>query len=275
MRYPTGETALATRDCPSKWWLSLQTHLPISVGGHSREANVGAVTETSFEPIAETYLSARNRWIQTYYERPSITADLPSVGGRTVLDLGCATGYFAEYCLDRGAEVIAVDASEKMVGHTLRVFGGKVRGFVHDIAQPFTFIGDNEVDVIICSLVLHYLENWDDTLGEFHRMLRRGGRCIISTHHPMNDYRKFNQDDYFAKRLVEDEWKKRFPRPVRVKYYVRPLSEYIQPLLACKLRLLKISEPQPSPELVMIDKDTFDGLRTHPVFLFFLLEKDR
>lgn len=232
------------------------------------------VNETSYESIAETYLSkANDNWVLNYYERPFVTAHLPNVHGRIVLDLGCATGYYSKYCLDRGAQVICVDASRKMVDHTVNLCDGNVRGHVHDIAKPFEFISDSSIDVIICSLVLHYVENWEDTLNEFHKVLKDGGKCIVSTHHPINDFTRFNQDDYFSKRLIEDEWKG-FAIPVRVKHYVRPLNEYIQPMVACKLKLAKIAEPMPSAELEELDGVFFNGLRRRPLFLFFVLEKE-
>ena len=235
---------------------------------------MSAVDQTSYESIAEQYLSgAGDKWITTHYERPFMTAQLPDVNGKTVLDLGCATGYYSKYCLDRGAEVISVDASPKMVENTIKLCGGKARGYVHDIARPFPFLDNASVDVVICSLVLHYVENWEDTLNECHRVLKDGGKCIVSTHHPISDYRHFNQDSYFSKRLIEDEWTN-FDQPLPVKYFVRPLSEYIQPMIACKLDLTEVAEPMPSAELHELDKNAFDGASTRPLFLFFVLAKE-
>jgi SAM-dependent methyltransferase len=236
--------------------------------------DMGTVNDTSYESFAEKYLSTSNdNWVLNCYERPFMTEQLPNVYGLTVLDLGCASGYFSRYCLDRGAEVMCVDISPKMVEHTLKLCDSKVRGHVHDIAEPMRFIDSDSVDIIICSLVLHYVANWEDTLNEFHRILKKGGKCLVSTHHPINDYMHFNQEDYFLTRLIEDEWKN-LGKPLRVKYYVRPLSEYIQPMLSCKLRLAKVAEPMPSAELEELDKAFFNGLKQHPLFLFFVLEKE-
>lgn len=230
--------------------------------------------QTSYESIAEQYLSGANdKWIMAHYERPYMTAHLPNVTGRTVLDLGCATGYYTKYCLDRGADVICVDASRKMVENTVTLCDGKVRGYVHDIAQPFTFLDSASIDVVVCSLVLHYVENWEATLNECHRVLKNGGRCIVSTHHPVNDYRHFNQDCYFSRRLIEDEWIN-FDPPLQVKYFVRPLSEYIQPMIACKLDLIDVAEPMPIPQLAKLDQAAHDRASKRPLFLFFVLEKE-
>ncbi|MBN1903146.1 class I SAM-dependent methyltransferase [Candidatus Sumerlaeota bacterium] len=230
--------------------------------------------ETNYDPIAEVYLkSTDEKPFTAYYERPFIIASLPDLKGKNVLDLGCATGYYSKYCLDRGANVMSVDVSRKMVDHTKNVCDNKVKAHIHDIAKPFTFIEDNEIDVIIGSLVMQYVEDWNAPLDEFFRILKVGGMCILSTHHPINDFTHFNQDDYFSKRLIEDEWKG-FEKPIKVKYFVRPLSEYIQPILDCKLKLKRIVEPKPADSLKERDERMFARLEKRPCFLFFILNKE-
>jgi len=155
------------------------------------------VNETSYEPFAEDYLSTANdKFVFNQYERPYITSQLPEMNNLTVLDVGCATGFYSKYCQDRGAEIICVDASQKMVDYTVQLCSGKAEGHVHDIAQPMRFMKNDSVDVIICSLLLHYVEKWEGVLSEFHRILKNGGICVISTHHPISDYTRFNQKNY-------------------------------------------------------------------------------
>jgi len=97
--------------------------------------------DTNYDPIAEIYLASTDKKAYTkYYERPFIIENLPQVAGKNVLDLGCATGFYSKYCLDNGAEVISIDASKKMIDHTLKICENKVKAFVHDIAEPFTFL---------------------------------------------------------------------------------------------------------------------------------------
>jgi len=229
---------------------------------------------TNYDSIAAEYISSADKKpFTTYYERPFIIKNLPSVQGRKVLDLGCATGFYSKYCSERGADVISVDASKKMIEHTLEVCDNKIAGYVHDISKPFRFVDANSIDVIICSLVLHYLESWDKTLEEFHRMLVPGGKCIISTHHPINDFTHFNKENYFNKSLIEDEWSG-FGEPLKVMYFVRPLNEYIQPMVSSNLTLLEIAEPEPDHSLKGIDREMYKRLKTRPAFLFFILEKE-
>jgi SAM-dependent methyltransferase len=163
-----------------------------------------SVNETSYESFADDYLSTSNeRYVLSHYERPYILSQLPVMKNCTVLDVGCASGFYSKYCQNQGAKVICIDASQKMVEHTLQLCNGKAEGHVHDMAKPMNFARSSSVDVIICSLILHYLEKWDGVLSEFYRILKEGGKCVISTHHPINDYTRFNQENYFRTRLIE------------------------------------------------------------------------
>jgi SAM-dependent methyltransferase len=228
---------------------------------------------TRYDKFAQAYLDHNDeKPYPKYYERPNMISLLPDLKGKKVLDLGCATGFYSEYCLNRQAEVISVDAGPKMIEHTAIRCSNKNKGYVHDISAPFDFISDQSIDIVICSLVLHYIRNWKAPLDEIHRMLKPGGVCLISTHHPINDYTLFNQPNYHDKRIVTDYWQG-FKSTVKVQFFVRTLSQYIQPLLESRLTIKKIFEPMPIEELKEIDEKIYNKLSKKPGFLFFELIK--
>jgi len=39
---------------------------------------------------------------------------------KKILDVGCGTGFYSKYAIDKNAEVIAVDASQEMLDHLAR-----------------------------------------------------------------------------------------------------------------------------------------------------------
>jgi SAM-dependent methyltransferase len=53
-------------------------------------------------------------------------------------------------------------------------------------------------DLMLSSLVIHYLADWEPTLREFHRVLAPRGRLVLSTHHPFMYMRISGSDDYLG-----------------------------------------------------------------------------
>ena len=93
------------------------------------------------------------------YERPALLRLMPDVKGKLVLDAGCGTGSLTEWLLDKGAEVIGVDASPHMLQHAEERVGGKARLVQHNLDDPLNFLENNSIDLITSSLVMHYIKN--------------------------------------------------------------------------------------------------------------------
>lgn len=100
--------------------------------------------------------------------------------GFKVLDAGCGTGNVSrqieiEGC---GASIVAVDAAESM----LRRARAKCRTAVlgqSNLDQPLPF-DDASFDAVVCSNVLYSLPRPLWTLAEFSRVLRPGGRVVVT-----------------------------------------------------------------------------------------------
>jgi SAM-dependent methyltransferase len=56
-----------------------------------------------------------------------------------------------------------------------------------DLAEPLTFAADASFDLVVASLVMRYLADWNIPLAEFHRVLAADGAVVFSTHHPAMD----------------------------------------------------------------------------------------
>ena len=232
---------------------------------------------TSYDSIAiEDYIAHVDRPLSwnNLYERPAMIARLPMLKAKNVLDIGCASGFYAKYALDNGANVTAVDISKVMTERlSTRIKSVKLTIFCADIAKPMPFLISNVFDCVICSLILHYIKDWEPLLAELHRVMKKGGRLVISTHHPFDIYQYFKLSNYHDFKLVEDTWGSSGPRPFKVHFYVRPLKEVLRPIIQSKFKIISIDEPLPTKECKELAPEVYKRLMERPGFLFIVLEK--
>jgi SAM-dependent methyltransferase len=107
-----------------------------------------------------------------YYHIPE------NLEGKTVLDVGTASGYFAVLCACRGAQVTAIDIEDKPLAEQLfRVFGVDVRYVKKDVYTLDETFG--AFDMVICGSLLVHLP---DPLGAARRLRSVcAGRAIVAT----------------------------------------------------------------------------------------------
>ena len=110
---------------------------------------------------------------------------LPDFEGKAVLDLGCGYGWHAAYVIEHGAlSVTACDISEKMIA------AARQKNALPGIDYRCEAFEDSEFpaesfDIIICSLMLHYLASYDEFLEKASRWLKRGGNLVFTVEHPI------------------------------------------------------------------------------------------
>jgi ubiquinone/menaquinone biosynthesis C-methylase UbiE len=120
----------------------------------------------------------------TALEEPRVRDTIGQVSGRTVLDLGCGTGRHAVWLASAGARVTAVDFSEGMLAEARRKpEAAGVQFVAHDLHRALPF-GDGTFDLVISGLVLEHLSDLGGFFREAHRVLRAGGRAVVSAMHP-------------------------------------------------------------------------------------------
>jgi ubiquinone/menaquinone biosynthesis C-methylase UbiE len=103
--------------------------------------------------------------------------------GERVLDVGCGEGAFAAALDDHGAAVVAVDVAAEPLRRAAARFPGLDLRLV-PVAGPLPF-DDESFDVAWAGEVLEHVVDVVGLLDELHRVLRPGGRLLVSTpNHP-------------------------------------------------------------------------------------------
>ncbi|MFJ9370774.1 class I SAM-dependent methyltransferase, partial [Nocardia sp. NPDC101769] len=140
--------------------------------------------EYDYDSIAERYTAENEAsLLNAYYERPAMLGLAGDVTGRRILDAGCGSGPLFTELRDRGAIVTGIDSSARMLELARQRLGADADLRIADLVSPLPF-SDNAFDDVVASLVLHYLQDWGPTLTELLRVLKPGGRLIVSVEHP-------------------------------------------------------------------------------------------
>jgi ubiquinone/menaquinone biosynthesis C-methylase UbiE len=220
-----------------------------------------------YDKLSATYMNDIDggSHYNTLYERPAMIAQLPlELDGMRILDAGCAAGWYSQAFIQKGAEVTALDFSENMVKAAKERLPDRTNVIQHDLREDLPF-EDNHFDIIVSSLTMHYIENWNTTFREFNRVLKPGGTFLYSVHHPFMDFSRHRPDNYFETLKLSEIWNK--PNlSIEVSFYRRPLQDIIN-MTTNHFQLNELIEPRPLEDLKNVKEKSYHYLKTNPHFL--------
>ncbi len=230
---------------------------------------------THYDAFAERY-DAENAGslLNAHYERPAMLDLAGDVAGRRILDAGCGSGPLTAALREQGALVTGIDGSPAMIALARERLGDAVPLHVGDLAEPLPF-PDGAFDDVTASLVLHYLEDWDAPLAELRRVLRPGGRLIVSVNHPTVRLLSHPHEDYFATRRYSDDFEFDGEAAVLTMWH-RPLRAMTAAFTGAGFSIVAIEEPPPSPLTppdLMPPRIASGERSAFLCFLFFVLER--
>ncbi len=203
-------------------------------------------------------------------EWPALKALLPELAGKRVLDLGCGYGWHCRYALDRGAdEVVGVDLSQRMLEQArLRTNSERchyLQMAIEDVDFPPAYF-----DVVISSLALHYVEDYEGVLRRVAACLKVGGDFVFSVEHPV--FTAYGNQDWYRdgsgkalhwpvdRYFFPGERQAVFLGETMTKYH-RTLTGYVEPLLQAGFALRGLVEPQPTEQMLAEIAGMADELR--------------
>ena len=205
-----------------------------------------------------------------HYERPATISLVGEVEGRRVLEAGCGAGPLTGWLVDHGAAVTALDVSPVMLQLARERVGDRAAFVLADLADTLPFGPHTTFNLVVASLVLHYVKDWETPLAEFRRLLTADGAVVFSTHHPTMDWQLHCPDDYFVVKQVTETWSKG-SQDFQVTFWRRPLTAMTAAIAAAGFVIERVLEPEPSAEIRDRDPEAYALLATQPQFLFFRL----
>ncbi len=161
--------------------------------------------------------------------------------------------------------MLALDREPRMAELTRQRVGERARVAVAELEQPLHMVPTSRMDMVVASLVLHYIADWRPVLDELHRCLVPGGALVFSIHHPITGWIRSQHADYHRTERITEDWDWD-GQPVTGTLYRRPLSAIFGPLRQAGFTIDIVDEPHPHTDIV--DPTTATILNTQPVFLF-------
>jgi SAM-dependent methyltransferase len=199
-------------------------------------------------------------------EEPAVRTLTSTAGRGMVLDAACGTGRHARHLAAAGHQVTGCDISAGMLD-SARSLLPNVRFIEADLRRiP---VVSNVFDLVLCGLALGHVADLREPVGELARVLRAGGRMIISVLHPFLvhvGWQPTFRDEQGSRRFVRD--------------HAHSHADYIDSFREFGMVVRGCLEPELSKEAVLTNKraDAFPqgalaAFLGYPAVLIWDLEK--
>lgn len=190
-----------------------------------------------------------------------------------IIDIGCGTGFYANWLTELGAEVIGIDPNDQYIKIAKMKTSKKIKYYVKPVGKTscLDFLESNCADVVFMSDTLLFyfvpLEPKDKPdikllLGEIHRILKPSGRFwIIEPHYTF----------WLAPWLGEGNQ----PFTILTEYRNRrflvtpTLSEFINDITLNHFALIAFKEIYADPDIEISDKKSLSFAHEFPLWHFF------
>jgi 2-polyprenyl-3-methyl-5-hydroxy-6-metoxy-1,4-benzoquinol methylase len=141
------------------------------------------------EEIGTTYVASfwNKLYSESTYSRspvmPVLDAALNHFGdirGKRIIELGCGPGASSLHFASLGAEVIAIDVSDKAVSDLKEFCAHQNITNIRPVCASALDMGDVEqVDFVFGSMILHHIEPFEQFVNQLRRVLKPGGKAFF------------------------------------------------------------------------------------------------
>lgn len=217
-------------------------------------------------------------------EIPTFRSMLPSLNYKKILDLGCGYGENCKYFIENGAkEVLGIDISENMIEIANEKNScDKIEYKVMSMEEISSI--SNKYDMIVSSLAIHYVEDFDKLCFDVYNLLEKDGYFIFSQENPVgtgtilgeecskeNKLTIGNKKYYLLSNYNDNGIRIVNWNNCDVIKYHRSFSNIINTLIKY-FEIIEFQEPTPTKE--MIDKNPkYINQLDKPYFLFVKVKK--
>jgi SAM-dependent methyltransferase len=212
----------------------------------------------TWDTIADWYVDHVGRGSAMHRFASDLLVDaLPAdLRGQRVLDLGCGEGTITRAVAARGAEVVGVDPTVRLIERARLIEERAATGATYRVDDGCTLatVADDWADWVTAGLSLNNVPDLGAALGAISRALVPGGLLVITVPHPC--FEAPNARWVGTERVIggygeEGFWRSGSPHGVRrAGNQHRRISRYLAALIDHDFRLTTIAEPPADAHVV-------------------------
>jgi SAM-dependent methyltransferase len=211
-------------------------------------------------------LRAGHDLINENFGVPVFLESLGDINGLEILDAGCGEGRSSRHLAIRGARVTGVDISQAMIAKALALEAESPLGISYQVASctDLSLFQSRHFDLVSSFMALMDMSELGSALGEFHRIIRPGGRLAIMVRHPcyftpgfsilknrLGERSGLTVSSYFGRQPYTERWRfsAQTEEAFEVTRFPYTLSDYVNGFLVNGFELISLSEPKPTGEM--------------------------
>jgi len=145
--------------------------------------------ESEWDKVAEWWnagVGDIGAWHQQNDIDPFFFKIFGNLKNKKIIEIGCGNGYFSRFLAKRGARVMAIDLSAKLLAFASAREKARplcIKYLVRDAANLYG-LKSKTYDIAIANMSLMDIADTENAIKEVSRVLKRGGRFIFSILHP-------------------------------------------------------------------------------------------
>lgn len=214
-------------------------------------------------------------------EMPEVKRAMPEIKGKAVLDIGCGMGNLIQYILDYEPQrVVGIDQSDKMISECRKHFNTEQVDF--HCTNFMDFKCEETFDVIVSSLVLHYIEDFNLCCRKISELLYKDGTLLFTMEHPIQtatmdpEVKKEDSDGVYLRmeHYFDETSRTSYWLDQNVKKYHHTIGTIFNSLIQRGLEIQYVKDLGQSEEVFQyFDEKRINKLKQFPPFLMVKAKK--